>query len=263
MGIGLVADIPDEFIFGGIKDFMQGDGQFDGAQIGGQVSAIDGHDFDDPLSNFWAAPTRDGTCVRDYIHVADLAAAHVLALGACVRAWPGMRGVQPRQRDGIHQLLEGASPRAGRSPGGLLRSGSPPGGPVTPRSSSPRPSEVPTVSSAGGRSSDSPTWWPTRGRSPWPGRRPRDTSGVPTGGDAVMTADDVADGAAACYADRYGGHPEGIWYGPGRVNLIGEHTDYNDGFALPFALGTGICVAAGRATTTAWRSRPGSRATGC
>ena len=28
-------------------------------------------------------PTRDGTCVRDYIHVADLAAAHVLALGAC------------------------------------------------------------------------------------------------------------------------------------------------------------------------------------
>ena len=28
-------------------------------------------------------PTRDGTCVRDYIHVTDLAAAHVLALGAC------------------------------------------------------------------------------------------------------------------------------------------------------------------------------------
>jgi UDP-glucose 4-epimerase len=28
-------------------------------------------------------PTRDGTCVRDYIHVADLARAHLLALGAC------------------------------------------------------------------------------------------------------------------------------------------------------------------------------------
>ncbi|HEU5156385.1 MAG TPA: UDP-glucose 4-epimerase GalE [Streptosporangiaceae bacterium] len=28
-------------------------------------------------------PTPDGTCVRDYIHVADLAAAHLLALGAC------------------------------------------------------------------------------------------------------------------------------------------------------------------------------------
>ena len=28
-------------------------------------------------------PTKDGTCVRDYIHVADLARAHLLALGAC------------------------------------------------------------------------------------------------------------------------------------------------------------------------------------
>jgi galactokinase len=33
-------------------------------------------------------------------------------------------------------------------------------------------------------------------------------------------------------------------FAPGRVNLIGEHTDYNDGLALPFAIGAGVWVTA-------------------
>jgi galactokinase len=33
-------------------------------------------------------------------------------------------------------------------------------------------------------------------------------------------------------------------FAPGRVNLIGEHTDYNDGLALPFAIGAGVRVTA-------------------
>jgi galactokinase len=33
-------------------------------------------------------------------------------------------------------------------------------------------------------------------------------------------------------------------FGPGRVNLIGEHTDYNDGLALPFAISQGVTVRA-------------------
>jgi len=44
----------------------------------------------------------------------------------------------------------------------------------------------------------------------------------------------------------FGQEPAGVWFAPGRVNLIGEHTDYNDGFVLPFALASGVAVAAGR-----------------
>nr|WP_222109176.1 galactokinase [Streptomyces cupreus] len=38
------------------------------------------------------------------------------------------------------------------------------------------------------------------------------------------------------FVELYGTGPEGVWSAPGRVNLIGEHTDYNDGFVMPFAL---------------------------
>ncbi|WNV74526.1 galactokinase [Geodermatophilus sp. DSM 44513] len=48
-----------------------------------------------------------------------------------------------------------------------------------------------------------------------------------------MTA---ADAARAAFAEAFGADPEGVWAAPGRVNVIGEHTDYNDGFVLPVAL---------------------------
>jgi len=38
--------------------------------------------------------------------------------------------------------------------------------------------------------------------------------------------------------------PESVWRAPGRVNLIGEHTDYNDGFVLPIAITYGVTAAA-------------------
>ncbi|WP_309103896.1 galactokinase [Microbacterium sp.] len=44
------------------------------------------------------------------------------------------------------------------------------------------------------------------------------------------------DAARALFADLTGRAPDGVWSAPGRVNLIGEHTDYNEGFVLPFAI---------------------------
>ncbi|GAA2867143.1 galactokinase [Microbacterium arabinogalactanolyticum] len=38
------------------------------------------------------------------------------------------------------------------------------------------------------------------------------------------------------FASSFGHEPDGVWSAPGRVNLIGEHTDYNEGFVLPFAI---------------------------
>jgi galactokinase len=46
----------------------------------------------------------------------------------------------------------------------------------------------------------------------------------------------AAERARRAFADRFGTEPEGVWAAPGRVNVIGEHTDYNDGFVLPVAL---------------------------
>jgi galactokinase len=52
--------------------------------------------------------------------------------------------------------------------------------------------------------------------------------------------------AAGWFRDCYGREPAGVWHAPGRVNLIGEHTDYNEGYVLPFALAQGVRAAAGR-----------------
>jgi galactokinase len=65
-----------------------------------------------------------------------------------------------------------------------------------------------------------------------------------------MSADvelpDRASGLRSSFRARFGRPPEGLWAAPGRVNLIGEHTDYNDGFVLPLALDRQVTVAAAR-----------------
>src|SRR5688572_10070563 len=52
----------------------------------------------------------------------------------------------------------------------------------------------------------------------------------------MRSDDEAADRARVAFTERFGGDPDGVWAAPGRVNVIGEHTDYNDGFVLPIAL---------------------------
>jgi galactokinase len=61
----------------------------------------------------------------------------------------------------------------------------------------------------------------------------------------------IAEGTQNAFSTAFGYQPAGVWSAPGRVNLIGEHTDYNEGFVLPFAINrrTYAAVATRRDTT--------------
>ncbi|MFM5885531.1 MAG: galactokinase [Novosphingobium sp.] len=54
----------------------------------------------------------------------------------------------------------------------------------------------------------------------------------------------LQDRVRAGFQQAFGAAPAVLAAAPGRVNLIGEHTDYNDGFVLPMAIGVGTVIAA-------------------
>ena len=74
----------------------------------------------------------------------------------------------------------------------------------------------------------------------------------------AMAASEIREGSAvarvtAQYRERFG-VPALVSRAPGRVNLIGEHTDYNDGFVMPGAIGAYTWVAAGARTDRALKA---------
>ncbi|HMC69765.1 MAG TPA: galactokinase family protein, partial [Mycobacteriales bacterium] len=74
-----------------------------------------------------------------------------------------------------------------------------------------------------------------------------------------MSAPTVA-AVSAQFRRRHGRDPDGLFVAPGRVNLIGEHTDYNDGLVLPVAIEQSALVAAGRrddGVVTGWSAQRG------
>jgi galactokinase len=60
--------------------------------------------------------------------------------------------------------------------------------------------------------------------------------------------DQIVASASKLFEQRYGRAPRWIVAAPGRVNLIGEHVDYNDGFVLPMAIDRYCVFAAAEAT---------------
>lgn len=63
-----------------------------------------------------------------------------------------------------------------------------------------------------------------------------------------MTLTDLAGRASERFAERFGRSPHWLAAAPGRVNIIGEHTDYNDGFVLPMAIERFTVIAAAPAS---------------
>ncbi len=181
-------------------------------------------------------PTPDGTPIRDYVHVLDLARAHVLALrGGRPRPAPDLQSRQRgrvlgarrhRHHRGDHRAAaagDGGS-TAGRRPGTAGRLGRPGG------------SELGWHPEFDLRRMVADAW---QFRQEHEDKAPASERQRANHGHSTRRAADargLTERAVELFRSAYGREPDGVFSAPGRVNLIGEHTDYNDGLVLPFAI---------------------------
>src|SRR4028119_2450920 len=58
-----------------------------------------------------------------------------------------------------------------------------------------------------------------------------------------MERHDLVEQAREAFVSRFGHEPEAVGVAPGRVELLGNHTDYNEGFVLTSAIDRGVAIA--------------------
>ena len=59
----------------------------------------------------------------------------------------------------------------------------------------------------------------------------------------MITKGDLILDTVSIFKDKFKNNPDIISMAPGRINIIGEHTDYNFGLAIPSAIDRWICIA--------------------
>ena len=59
-----------------------------------------------------------------------------------------------------------------------------------------------------------------------------------------MLNQEVYDKVVAEFSAKFGGAPEAVAYAPGRIEVLGNHTDYNEGYVLSAAIDKGTFFAA-------------------
>lgn len=72
----------------------------------------------------------------------------------------------------------------------------------------------------------------------------------------MATIDEVLREAVNLYEKHFQSKPSIAAYAPGRVNLIGEHTDYNDGFVLPMVRAKSLTLISGGRKWHLWSRKP-------
>ena len=176
--------------------------------------------------------TPDGTCVRDYIHIEDLADAHLRAMNYLRDGGKsGIFNLGNAEGNSVRDIIEAVKRVTDRD--------------FTVVDGDRRPGDADKLVAAPDKAHDMLGWRPQKGaidtivRDAWnwrcaPSQRLRGLEATVRAGSEPVSIN--LETAQADFQRHFGKPAEMAARAPGRVNIIGEHTDYNHGFVLPMAI---------------------------